>query len=417
MVVLPLLEILVDEILAIGEELLHLLDRRCESDVLDIDALRAHHADDSAIGVQQRPAAVAWIDGRGGLDVLVTADLAIEAAHNASGDGLIEDLIAESRIADGDDAVAQAVGGIGDGQGPERHWRPLDLERREVIRDVDRLDPASVGLGMAGDALHLGGADGEAAASADDVIVGDHDLALEGDPSRAAAAAVVYHRDHAGRDQGDDVGRLRRSAVFRKRGAARFAGGIGPIHLPLEAAPSGAPRACIVLLVTQLLDLGVELLALVIRFALRLPRIAGDLLFEQLLLVLQELQILLVAQLLDLGIERQALAIRRGLRRLRIHITRIRSSAVVRLLIELRHARRLRLRGQGWRRRRDRGRCGLRGRPIRGDWRVAWRGRAGAVPVRWRGGPTRTCQCQCRCRSPHTRRQRHRSTVPWARQP
>ena len=90
------------------EEILHGLDRNGEAETFPERDLHVGDADDFAAQVEQRPAAVAGVDLRGGLQIQLALHHARLGADDSFGDGAFQ----SQRTADGEHALAhrQRVG-------------------------------------------------------------------------------------------------------------------------------------------------------------------------------------------------------------------------------------------------------------------------------------------------------------------
>ena len=120
------------------------VDRDGEADAVAVRGDGGVDADDIAAGVEQRPARVARVDRRVGLDevgqrlVVVGRDRAALGRHDAAGDRV---RIGAQRAADRDDQLAD-LERVGLADRGRRQARGVDLDDREVGQGVDAVDGA-----------------------------------------------------------------------------------------------------------------------------------------------------------------------------------------------------------------------------------------------------------------------------------
>jgi hypothetical protein len=166
-------------LLELRQDLLRHVDRHREADRVRLRIDRRVDADDFTREVEQRPARVAGIDRRVGLDEVVVrtlSDVAAGGAHDPGRDGVIE----PERVADRHHPVAgQELVGI-----TERERRVLALLLRAHERDV--------GLRIAADHLRVGmGAvdehDLDLLDLIDDVVIGDDQAVFRDHEARPEA--------------------------------------------------------------------------------------------------------------------------------------------------------------------------------------------------------------------------------------
>ena len=196
-----------------------------EAEVVGHRRLHVQQAAHPALGVEERAAAVARLDGDGELDVFRSLDLAQRGNHPAD-DAELEPV----GVAHGDD-----IGALGDllidRQLERLQALRVDAQDRQVEFPVPGVDGGHV-VGLA-----VIEADGDRARFADDVraggdeaVLGDHKAAPG--PGGAAVAALLGDHDHRGSGGGGEVGGrlvaaddLHRGRVFQaKRVGVRILG-------------------------------------------------------------------------------------------------------------------------------------------------------------------------------------------------
>ena len=193
------------------------VDRHGEADVARARADRGVDADDLAARVDQRPAAVAEVDGRVGLDVVVEArveELPADEADDADRDRV---LVAE-RVADRAHPLAH----------PQRR-RIADRRDRQARLAVD-LDQRDVGVGIGADDARaqrpaVRQLDDDPLGALDDMVVGE-DAAVGVDDEAAARAAprVCRSRGAVEVERAAEVRRIAARpapAAFPSRGPSR----------------------------------------------------------------------------------------------------------------------------------------------------------------------------------------------------
>ena len=180
----------------------HVVDGNGEAEPFDGHArlrrsgyLRGRNADDIAVHIEQRPAGVAGVDSRVGLqhidDRSVGVDLGGRRIVKNGGHG--ERQIAQ-RISDGLDCLADLdLVGIADRDGLQALC--LDLQKRNVVHAV-RADDGG-GVFLARIELHD---DGPLVRIRDDVVIGDDIAVLRQDEAAARAYAGRFHAPEVGCD-------------------------------------------------------------------------------------------------------------------------------------------------------------------------------------------------------------------------
>src|SRR5262249_31191399 len=167
----------------------HLLDgvrRDAEGDTVGAVADGGVDADQFAVDVQERPARVARVDGRVGLDQVLEhgaprhGDLPAQGADDAVRDGVPPAV----RVADGDHVLADHQIAAGPQRQGGQLLAGLDHQDRQVVGG-DVLP----GLDVQGGAVVQG--DGDLPGAGDDVVAGDDVAALVHDDAGAARLAAV----------------------------------------------------------------------------------------------------------------------------------------------------------------------------------------------------------------------------------
>src|SRR5690606_1586770 len=130
--------LVVGERLVVAKKVLEVVNRNREADRLAAEDLHVRDADDLALVVEERAAAVPRIDRRGRLDVEEAVDRAVAIADDSLRDGSLEPERTsdrEHRIAETDILVAPEVGSL------EAHaFTVLELEEREIEVGIERDD-------------------------------------------------------------------------------------------------------------------------------------------------------------------------------------------------------------------------------------------------------------------------------------
>ena len=191
-------------LLDVGEDRLGGIDGNGEADAgVLLGAVLGNHrvdADDFALGVEQRAAGVAGVDGGIGLDGVFDGHAAFGAAHgtdgadDAGGHGAAE----TEGIADGVDLLTDLeIARAGEDGGDE--VRRVDLEKGEVVQAIFADDLSLV-------AMLVVGLDLDVSRVGDDVVVGE-DVALLIENEAGALVLLGYeaHEEVEGDGAGGDV--------------------------------------------------------------------------------------------------------------------------------------------------------------------------------------------------------------------